>query len=139
MKIIEIPSQKNISRAAREFIEIMGKTTVFAFYGGMGAGKTTFIKAICRELKVSNNVSSPSFALINEYISPIAGVIYHLDLYRIKSADELFDLGYEDYFYSGELCFVEWPEKAEHLLPPDTKKILINVNSDGSRTVKAGD
>ncbi len=137
MKVFEIPAEKEILRAARAFIDILGNHRVFAIYGEMGAGKTTFIKALCRVLKVTDTVSSPTFALVYEYNSEDAGVIYHLDLYRIKEIEELFDLGYEDYFYSGNLCFIEWPEKAEHLLPGDAIKVHITVNPDGSRTVKA--
>ncbi len=132
---ISISDEEHIDKAAKEFVELMGKSNVFAFFGEMGAGKTTFIKAICRQLKVKDNVSSPSFALVYEYFSELKGVIYHFDLYRIKTLEELYDLGYEDYFYSGKLCFIEWPEMAGELLPEMTKKINLRVNPDGSRTV----
>lgn len=100
------------------FIAAMGDNTVFALYGKMGAGKTTFVKALCQELGVEDVVTSPTFAVINEYRSDIAGeLIYHFDFYRIKKLEEVYDMGYEDYFYSGALCFIEWPELVEELLP----------------------
>ena len=104
----------------------MGDDTVFAFYGKMGAGKTTFIKALCKLLGVEDEVNSPTFAIINEYRSQTtAELIYHFDFYRIKKLEEVYDLGYEDYFYSGALCFIEWPELVEELLPLDAKKVTI--------------
>ncbi len=136
MKVFNIPAEKDVPQAARAFSGIMGDHRVFAFYGEMGAGKTTFIKALCEVLKVRDVVSSPTFALVYEYNSEVAGAVYHFDLYRIRKIEELYDLGYEDYFYSGNLCFIEWPEKAEHLLPSDALKVFITVNPDGSRSVK---
>ena len=134
---ITIKDLDHIQEAAREFIGQMGDDTVFAFYGKMGAGKTTFIKALCKELGVEDEVNSPTFAIINEYRSETtAELIYHFDFYRIKKLEEVYDLGYEDYFYSGALCFIEWPELVEELLPLDAKKITITENSDGSRTIK---
>ena len=135
MTVIRIQSEKNIDRAAEIFTASMGDDRVFAFYGSMGVGKTTFIKAICRQLKVTDNVSSPTFALINEYETREEELIYHFDLYRIKEIGELYDIGYEDYFYGGQYCFIEWPEKAEELLPPGVRRIYITVNQDGSRTI----
>ncbi|HBA13245.1 MAG: tRNA (adenosine(37)-N6)-threonylcarbamoyltransferase complex ATPase subunit type 1 TsaE [Bacteroidaceae bacterium] len=133
---LEITCLDKIDKTAREFIGQMGNHTIFAFYGKMGAGKTTFIKAVCRELGVEDNVNSPSFAIINEYRSTaIAKPIYHFDFYRIKKIEEVFDLGYEEYFYSDALCFIEWPEIIEELLPEEAKKITITENSDGSRTI----
>ena len=128
-------NELHIHEAARWFLENMGLTTVFAVSGEMGAGKTTFIKAICRELGVLEEVSSPSFALVYEYHSPLAGIIYHFDLYRIRELSELFDLGYEDYFFSGNLCFIEWPEIAEDLLPMEAGHLKILVNPDKSRSL----
>jgi len=134
---ITIKDLDHIEEAAREFISQMGDDTVFAFYGKMGAGKTTFIKALCKLLGVEDEVNSPTFAIINEYRSQTkAELIYHFDFYRIKKLEEVYDLGYEDYFYSGALCFIEWPELVEELLPTDAKKITITENSDGSRTIK---
>ena len=123
-----------INSAAKEFIRQMGDNTVFAFYGKMGAGKTTFIKALCEELGVTDPVNSPSFAIVNEYRSDTTGeLIYHFDFYRIKKIDEVYDMGYEDYFYCGALCFIEWPELIEELLPGDTVSVTIEENPDGSR------
>lgn len=131
---IKIQSLENIHEAAREFIAAMGDNTVFALYGKMGAGKTTFIKALCQELGVEDVVTSPTFAVINEYRSDIAGeLIYHFDFYRIKKLEEVYDMGYEDYFYSGALCFIEWPELVEELLPGNTIKVTIEELEDGSR------
>jgi tRNA threonylcarbamoyladenosine biosynthesis protein TsaE len=133
---ITIKDLDHIEDAAREFIKQMGDDTVFAFYGKMGAGKTTFIKALCKLLGVEDEVNSPTFAIINEYRSETtAELIYHFDFYRIKKLEEVYDLGYEDYFYSGALCFIEWPELVEELLPLDAKKVTITENADGSRTI----
>lgn len=131
---IKIQSLNHIHEAAREFIAAMGDNTVFALYGKMGAGKTTFVKALCQELGVEDVVTSPTFAVINEYRSDIAGeLIYHFDFYRIKKLEEVYDMGYEDYFYSGALCFIEWPELVEELLPGNTVKVTIEELEDGSR------
>ena len=131
---IKIQSLEHINEAAREFIAAMGDNTVFALYGKMGAGKTTFIKALCQELGVEDVVTSPTFAVINEYRSDIAGeLIYHFDFYRIKKLEEVYDMGYEEYFYSGALCFIEWPELVEELLPGNTIKVTIEELEDGSR------
>lgn len=133
---ITIKDLDHIEDAAREFIGQMGDDTVFAFYGKMGAGKTTFIKALCKLLGVEDEVNSPTFAIINEYRSETtAELIYHFDFYRIKKLEEVYDLGYEDYFYSGALCFIEWPELVEELLPLDAKKVTITENGDGSRSI----
>lgn len=131
---INIHSLEDITQAARQFIAAMGDNTVFAFYGKMGAGKTTFIKALCEELGVSDVISSPTFAIVNEYRSDEGGeLIYHFDFYRIKRLEEVYDMGYEDYFYSGALCFIEWPELVEELLPENTTKVSIEEAEDGSR------
>ena len=131
---IKIQSLEHIHEAAREFIAAMGDNTVFTLYGKMGAGKTTFIKVLCQELGVEDVVTSPTFAVINEYRSDIAGeLIYHFDFYRIKKLEEVYDMGYEDYFYSGALCFIEWPELVEELLPGNTIKVTIEELEDGSR------
>jgi tRNA threonylcarbamoyladenosine biosynthesis protein TsaE len=107
---------------------------VFAFYGSMGAGKTTFIKAICEELGVEDVITSPTFAIVNEY-SLSTNTIYHFDFYRIKKLEEVYDMGFEDYFYSGALCFIEWPELIEEVLPDDAVKVTITEQPDGTRTV----
>lgn len=134
---ITIQSLDSIHEAAREFIKNMGKGHVFAFYGKMGAGKTTFIKAICEELGVEDVITSPTFAIVNDYTSTKDDShIYHFDFYRIKKLEEVYDMGYEDYFYSGSLCFIEWPELIEEILPGDAVKVTITQNEDGSRTVE---
>lgn len=133
---IKITSLDNIHDAAKQFIAAMGDNTVFAFYGKMGAGKTTFIKAVCEELGVTDVINPPTFAIINEYRSETAGeLIYHFDFYRINKVEEAFDFGYEDYFYSGALCFIEWPELIEELLPMDAVKVTIEEQADGSRVI----
>ena len=137
METIRIDSLENIQEAARQFVDSMGDNTVFAFYGKMGAGKTTFIKAVCQELGVTDNITSPTFAIVNEYRSDIAGeLIYHFDFYRIKKLEEVYDMGYEDYFYSGHLCLIEWPELIEDLLPDDAVRIHIEEQADGQREMK---
>lgn len=133
---IKIQSLDQIHEAARQFIAEMGDNTVFALYGKMGAGKTTFIKAVCEELGVSDVITSPTFAIVNEYRSDTAGeLIYHFDFYRIKKLEEVYDMGYEDYFYSGALCFIEWPELVEELLPSKTIKVTIEEIENGERKV----
>ena len=134
---IKINSLADINEAAKQFIENMGDGKVFAFYGKMGAGKTTFIKAICEELGVDDGITSPTFAIVNEYQSAITGdSIYHFDFSRIKKLEEVYDMGYEDYFYSGSLCFLEWPELIDDLLPEDATKVTIEATDDGGRVVK---
>ena len=134
---ITISSLEKINEAAQQFIENMGDGKVFAFYGKMGAGKTTFIKAICEELAVDDVITSPTFAIVNEYTSNKLGEpVYHFDFYRIKKIEEVYDMGYEDYFYRGHLCFLEWPELIEDLLPEDATKVTITEQEDGSRTIE---
>ena len=124
-------------RVSLSFIDAMKGRKVFAFYGKMGAGKTTFIKAVCEELGVDDVITSPTFAIVNEYRSETNGeLIYHFDFYRIKKLEEVYDMGYEDYFYSGALCFLEWPELIEELLPDNAVKVTITQNEDDSRTVE---
>ena len=133
---IKIQSLEQIQEAAHQFVEAMGDNTVFAFYGKMGAGKTTFIKAVCEVFGVEDVITSPTFAIVNEYRSDLAGeLIYHFDFYRIKKLDEVYDMGYEDYFYSGALCFIEWPELIEELLPGNTIKVSIEENEAGEREI----
>ena len=132
---IEIKSLDQIREAAQQFISHIGDHRVFAFYGSMGAGKTTFIKAICEELGVGDVVTSPTFAIVNEYQTANGGTIYHFDFYRIKKLEEVYDMGYEDYFYNDALCFIEWPEMMEELLPDNAVRVNIKENADGTRTV----
>lgn len=132
---IQIKSLDNIQEAAKTFLQNMGNARVFAFYGKMGVGKTTFIKALCEQLGVEDVITSPTFALVNEYTSGKGEPIYHFDFYRIKKIEEVYDMGYEDYFYSGALCFLEWPELIDDLLPEDAVKVTIKANDDGTRTV----
>lgn len=131
---IKIQNIDTIRESAREFIQNIGEHKVFAFYGKMGAGKTTFVKAICEELGVQDVITSPTFAIVNEYEAHDQS-IFHFDFYRIKRLEEVYDMGYEDYFYSGALCFIEWPELIEDLLPEDAVKVTITENTDGTRTV----
>ena len=135
----------HIAEAAKLFVENIGESRVFAFYGHMGVGKTTFIKAICEQLGVKDVITSPTFAIVNEYEIEERGErreesygesIYHFDFYRIKKLDEVYDMGYEDYFYSGALCFIEWPELIEELLPADAVKVSISEQEDGSRVIE---
>ena len=133
---IVINNIKDINKAARTFIDYMPEGNVIAFYGNMGAGKTTFIKALCEELGVEDEVTSPTFAIVNEYTCTNApSKIYHFDFYRIKKLEEVYDMGYEDYFYSDSLCLIEWPELIEELLPDDVTKVHFIEQSDGSRKI----
>ena len=137
---IKIQDIEHIREAARAFIEHIGERRVFAFYGKMGAGKMTFVKAICEELGVDDVITSPTFAIINEYtpsslLLPPSSKIFHFDFYRIKKLEEVYDMGYEDYFYSGALCFIEWPELIEEILPDDAVRVSITEQEDGSRVV----
>ena len=133
---LTIASLAQIHNVAKQFIDNIGTGKVFAFYGKMGSGKTTFIKAICEELGVTDVITSPTFAIVNEYHSEqTSKPIFHFDFYRIKKLEEVYDMGYEDYFYSGSLCFLEWPELIEEILPTDVVKVKIEEQADGSRTV----
>ena len=154
---IRIQNLDTIREAAHEFIQQMGESRVFAFYGKMGSGKTTFIKAVCEELGVKDVITSPTFAIVNEYSLPPApshwrgcsdasevspsrgrleGALYHFDFYRIKKLEEVYDMGYEEYFYSGNYCFIEWPELIEPLLPDDAVRVTITEEADGSRLLR---
>ena len=134
---LQITSLEEIGTVAEEFVRLaMQEDTVFAFNGQMGAGKTTFIKALCEALGVSETVTSPTFSIVNEYRADETGeLIYHFDFYRIKKLEEAYDMGCEDYFYSGAVCFIEWPELVEDLLPGNTVWVDIRVNDDETRTL----
>ena len=128
---IKIKSLDEINEAARQFLSLIGNARVIAFYAKMGAGKTTFTRALCEVLGVQEPVTSPTFAIVNEYEGPI----YHFDFYRLKNLKEAYDLGFEDYLYSGAFCLIEWPELVEDLLPTETVRVHITVEDDGTRTV----
>lgn len=134
---IEIPSSEALPGAAHQFLKLMDSYTIFAFNGQMGAGKTTFIMSLLRALGVEEDLAgSPSFALINEYRSDTtAELIYHFDLYRLENLDEALEIGVEDYFDSGAVCLIEWPDRIEDILPDDTVTVDLTVNDDDSRTM----
>ena len=134
---IHVASLADIDAAAQQFLELMGDETVYAFHGEMGVGKTTFISALVRALGVdAEEANSPSFAIVNEYRSETtAELIYHFDLYRLETMEEVLDIGFEDYLDCGALCLIEWPEKVEDILPNDTVDVTIRLNDDHSRTI----
>jgi tRNA threonylcarbamoyladenosine biosynthesis protein TsaE len=133
---LEIQSPDALDDAARELLDAFPRNRVFAFYGEMGVGKTTFIKALCRNLGVGEVTSSPSFGLIHEYRTDRGESVYHFDFYRIRTLEEAFDIGYEEYMYSGDYCFLEWPELAEALLPADTVRLAMSSGRNGARELK---
>jgi len=134
VKTITISNIAELPIAAKTILEQANGRKIFCFYGDLGAGKTTLIKEICKQLGVEDSGSSPTFSIVNEYAyhAPASGkkLIYHFDLYRLKSESEIFDIGYEEYLYSGNYCFIEWPEKMEHLLPNDVVKARITLNAN---------
>lgn len=134
MKLL-LNNLSDIDAVAQKFVDNMGNRKIFAFYGEMGAGKTTFIKALCKTLRVAETITSPTFAIINEYNKEDGDPIYHFDFYRIKNIEEAYDFGYEDYFYSGHLCFIEWPELVEPLLPESVVKVQIVVMDNEERSI----
>ncbi len=132
---LKIKSIKTINETARQFIEQIGERTVFAFNGAMGAGKTTFIKAICEELGVTETVNSPTFSIVNEYEVGNGRIIYHFDCYRINKIEEAMEIGIEEYLYSGNLCFIEWSENIAPLLPDSVVNVEIKELENGERNV----
>ena len=128
-------SEKELLKIAQELFQYFPNTKKLAFYGEMGVGKTTFSKALCEVLQVQDVVSSPTFSIVNEYLSEQNGTVFHFDFYRLKDEQEAFDMGYEDYFYSDAYCLVEWPEKVENLLPSSFAKVQIKVEN-GERIIK---
>ena len=136
MNITITDTELSLQQAAKTFVENMKDRKIFAFYGKMGAGKTTFIKAICEQMGVRDVVTSPTFAIVNEYTDGRDNSLYHFDFYRIEKLEEVYDMGYEDYFYSGNVCFLEWPELIEEILPNDTIRVTISEQADGTRTVE---
>lgn len=133
---ITINGIEDYPQAAREFVELLDRGRIFAFYGKMGSGKTTFIKSICEELGVEDSINSPTFAIVNEYEDRNQNTIYHFDFYRIKSIEEVYNMGYEEYFYGDAICFMEWPELIEELLPEETVKVFVEETEGGARSVK---
>ncbi|MBO4764321.1 MAG: tRNA (adenosine(37)-N6)-threonylcarbamoyltransferase complex ATPase subunit type 1 TsaE [Bacteroidales bacterium] len=136
MKTIAIDSLGSIDAAAKEFAAALGENRIVAFYGSMGAGKTTFISALCRYFGVEDDVCSPTFTIVNEYRAADGDSIFHFDFYRIDSLKEAVDIGFEEYLYSGCLCLIEWPEKVEQLLPEETLKVTITATGDESRKIE---
>lgn len=144
---IIIPTLGDVRQAAQNFVKNIGDRRLFAFYGNMGAGKTTFIRAICQQLGVRDDVTSPTFAIVNEYRSGIlppdlaalaSKPIYHFDFYRIRRPEEILDIGFDEYIYSGNLCLMEWPELVEQYLPEDTTPVKITEQPDGARLITIG-
>ncbi|MDX9772202.1 MAG: tRNA (adenosine(37)-N6)-threonylcarbamoyltransferase complex ATPase subunit type 1 TsaE [Bacteroidales bacterium] len=135
MKII-VTDKSRLGDAARQFLKETAGSRLFAFYGQMGSGKTTFIKALCNELGVTDTVTSPTFTLINEYKRPGHLPVFHFDFYRIKKITEVLDFGIEEYFDSASPCFMEWPELIEPLLPAETMRVAITVAGSGSRVIE---
>jgi tRNA threonylcarbamoyladenosine biosynthesis protein TsaE len=136
MKSFRINKIEDLPTIAKVFLESFSKATTIAFYGSMGVGKTTFIKALCQELKVIDTVNSPTFAIINEYASALDIKIYHFDLYRLESEKELIDIGFEDYLYTDNWNFIEWPEIAESLFGERVMRVKITLQKDESRLIE---
>lgn len=132
---LQIKNLDEIYTVAKEFVNALGNRTVVAFYGKMGVGKTTFIKAVCEELGVTDVINSPTFAIVNEYLSGEGQPVYHFDFYRIRRSEEVLDIGFYEYIDSGCLCLMEWPELIEDLLPEETVRVKITENADGTRTL----
>ena len=132
---LQIKNLDEISAVAKEFVAALGNRTVVAFYGKMGVGKTTFIKAVCEVLGVTDVINSPTFAIVNEYMSGAGEPVYHFDFYRIRQPEEVLDIGFYEYVDSGCLCLMEWPELIEDLLPDETVRVNITENDDKSRTL----
>ena len=136
-KTFEINTVDELSQISELLISWRDKSNIIAFYGSMGAGKTTLIKNLCHKLGVTDEVNSPTFALVNEYLTPLEGSIFHFDFYRIKKLEEVYDIGYEDYFYGGKLCLLEWPELIDSLMPDHFIKVEIALgNADNARKIK---
>ncbi len=131
-----INSLDKIDEVAQKFLDFVGNKTIFALYGPMGVGKTTFVKAVASCLRVTDDVTSPTFAIVNEYCTEGGEIVYHFDCYRINTISEALDLGYEEYFFSGNRCFIEWPEKIEELLPADIVDCYFSELPDGTRSLE---
>jgi len=141
MEPIVVENISGLPKAARDVLKEMGGSRVACFYGELGSGKTTLIQAICRELEVVDTVVSPTFSIVNEYKTSDGVPVYHFDFYRIKKLEEVYDLGYEEYFYSSRgYCFVEWPELIEEILPESSVvRFTIRALSDGKRVIELCD
>lgn len=135
--IWKLHSLESLPSVADDFLRHFSSSRIFAFHGELGAGKTTFIKALCEQLGVKDAMSSPSFSLVNEYHDANGAPVYHFDLYRLRKPEEAFDIGFEEYLYSGNYCFIEWPEKAEELLPEETVHVFVKEEG-GSRMISFG-
>jgi tRNA threonylcarbamoyladenosine biosynthesis protein TsaE len=135
MRTINLHTLNDLETAAQTFIDMMGTHKVFAFYGEMGAGKTTFIKQVCRQMGVEENITSPTFSIVNEYIATGGNSIYHFDCYRLKNLEEAYNIGAEEYFYSGNYCMIEWPEKIEGMLPESAIAVKIEVQHKNHRKI----
>lgn len=135
-KEIVIKDREGLEAAAREFVDAAGDRRIFAFRAPMGAGKTTFISAVCKVLGMEEEANSPTFSIINEYRSAGGETVYHFDFYRVEDIEEALDMGIDDYFYSGAWCFIEWPEMIGDLLPEEAAEVRIEVGPDGERTLK---
>lgn len=142
-KIINIKSLEEIGAAAQEFVQYISssdlQSNIFAFFGQMGAGKTTFIKAICQELGVADAVNSPTFTIVNEYKAAKGFPVYHFDFYRINRITEAYDIGIDEYFNGDGLCLIEWPEKIKEILPDDCFQVFVYVDEEGNRTIEIDD
>ena len=134
--LIKINNPEMLNQKAEEFLKICNNFRIMAFYGEMGIGKTTFIKALCKQLQVVDDVTSPTFAIVNEYNTSVDLKVYHFDFYRIKKADEIYDFGYEEYLFSNNYCLIEWPELAEDFLPDNTLRIYLTKEDNGSRNLR---
>lgn len=127
----EVNQLSDLESVVTEMLGFARQSKIFAFYGAMGAGKTTLIKQFCRRMQVTDEVNSPTFSIVNEYVTPENESIYHFDFYRINKQEEAYDIGYENYFYGGNLCLIEWPEKIEQLLPDNFVKVSIVADVNG--------
>lgn len=136
METIQLNNISDIEKAAGKILQQTKGKKILAFFGELGSGKTTIIKAICQLLNAENSVTSPTFSLVNEYLLPNRNKIFHIDFYRINDIEEIYDFGYEEYLYSPHICLIEWPEKIESLLPENTAKIYIQVVSKNERIIK---
>jgi tRNA threonylcarbamoyladenosine biosynthesis protein TsaE len=135
---LTVTSEQELPQVAQKFLTAFGKQKVILFYGEMGVGKTTLIKQLCKQLGVEEATTSPTFSIVNEYLANTGKSIYHFDFYRIEEEAEVFDLGYEDYFYSDNYCFIEWPEKIPNLLPENTVTLKIELGENNERLIEVG-